>query len=522
MTLAQIYRFSDWNPQFFREVKGRLKQRTLLLTVTASLTLQGVLLLGFWTMLPTNDNTSHQYCTGTDNSYYPTCLKLAGQVVVNWQKWGFDLFQAVSWLLPFVLLLSGVYMLIGDVGREEKRGTLNFIRLSPQSSQTILLGKLLGVPIVPYLVVALAIPLHLVMAIVGHVPLASVVSFYAVMLAGCAFFYTSALLSAFLGVFQGWVGAIAVWGFYSIFFQIWSFATNYGSPIWVIRYFGVPVNSLIPGLLLTLISFGVGTYWVWQAVNRRFRNPHATLLSKRQSYLATASFELWLLGFFIRGVNSTHTLEELTIVGMVNLVWFALLLVALTPDRQPLLDWTRYRHNRTAHSDPAFRNRSIVYDLLLGEKSPSLATLAVNGVIAIAVFTPWLATWRHDSALRGFVGLVLSITFMLICAAIVQLVLFAKTPRRLPIATAILVVLIGLPPIILGLLAASTFYSPLPWLFTAFAMPALAQASLSDAFAAFAVHLGVLTTLTLRLTRLLRKAGESESKALMAGTQPRA
>jgi hypothetical protein len=49
-----------------------------------------------------------------------------------------------------------------------------------------------------------------------------------------------------------------------------------------------------------LTTLGIGTFWLWQAVNRRFRNPSATLLSKRQSYFATLSVECFLVGFCFR------------------------------------------------------------------------------------------------------------------------------------------------------------------------------------------------------------------------------
>ena len=51
------------------------------------------------------------------------------------------------------LLVMGTYLLIADLSREERRGTLNFIRMSPESAKNILLGKLLGVPILVYFTV---------------------------------------------------------------------------------------------------------------------------------------------------------------------------------------------------------------------------------------------------------------------------------------------------------------------------------------------------------------------------------
>ncbi|RQH23304.1 hypothetical protein D5R40_27115 [Okeania hirsuta] len=96
-----------------------------------------------------------------------------------------------------VILIGGVYMLVADLAKEKRLGTLNFIRLSPQSIQKILLGKLLGVPILIYLALVL------------------------------------------------------------------------------------------------------GSYWIWKAVNRRYRNPNATIISKEQSYWLMGCFHFYLLPLFL-------------------------------------------------------------------------------------------------------------------------------------------------------------------------------------------------------------------------------
>jgi ABC-type Na+ efflux pump permease subunit len=57
------------------------------------------------------------------------------------------MFMSLSVFVLFIMLGVGTYMLISNLANEERRGTLNFIRLSPQSTLSVLGGKLLGVPI---------------------------------------------------------------------------------------------------------------------------------------------------------------------------------------------------------------------------------------------------------------------------------------------------------------------------------------------------------------------------------------
>ena len=224
MTLNWLYSLSDWNPQVFRELKGRLKQRNVILTVLGSLATQLLVLLYFWLALPISKSKYAPYNpynmpSGSDPQAY--LYDALGNPLINWQLWWLHLFQVISWTLPFVLLIAGVYLLIGDLGKEERRGTLNFIRLSPQTSQSLLLGKLLGVPAVPYLAVLLALPLHGLAAIGGGVSIANVLSFYLLTATVCALFYNAAVLYALMGGFQGWVGAVFIWMNYTFFFQLW-------------------------------------------------------------------------------------------------------------------------------------------------------------------------------------------------------------------------------------------------------------------------------------------------------------
>lgn len=541
MTFDQFYKFSDWHPQVFRELKGRLKKLTVLLTVLGSCATQLLVLMYFWVGLPVarstdlkiktyaNDYTSYStYCTGKGSYRSFQCTYDAlNNPHINWQSWWSDLFQALSWTLPFVLLLAGVYMLVSDLGKEERRGTLNFIRLSPQTSQNILLGKVLGVPVISYLAVLLAIPLHLVAANGAGVSIANVLSIYLLTAAGCAFFYSGALLYAFMGGAQGWVGAVAVFGSYILFFQFWTVSSYYRGEgdrryLELSEWFHLPVGTQLGfAMTLALITLGTGAYWLWQAANRRFRNPDVTLLSKRQSYWMTLCVEVWMLGFVFRQPFEYYRpFNELILLGFFNLLWFMVLTAALTPQRQLLLDWARYRRERVA-SAKQFWSRSIVKDLLWGEKSPALAAIALNLLIAFVVVSLWLMGWGESgSQFNALVVISLGATLTLICAAIAQLMMFMQSPKRGLWATGTVAAVLVLPPVVFGALQITTYKIPLVWLFSIGAFSAVQSGiSAMTALTAFLGQLGIFSLLTFRLTRQVRRAGESEMKALLAASR---
>ncbi len=535
MTLDWLYQLGNWNPQFARELKGRLTPRIFGTTVLASLVIQGVALFYFLGTLPTKFDKTHNLCTGkvVESYSYPQCVTNAlGEPLVNWQMWWSWLYQLLSWTLPFVLLIAGVYLLINDLGKEEKRGTLNFIRLSPQTSESILLGKILGVPVVPFVALGLAVPLHLWAGISSHTPLGYILSVYLLSFGVCACFYIGSLLYAFMGGFQGWVGAIAILFGYNGVFSLFLLAarssdltTDEVRHFGLGKWFGFPMGthlwSALPFLLMTL---GIAATWLGIAANRRFRNPHASLFCKSQSYLATTSFGLWVIGFTVRDRGVYDPLMmDLTFVGIVGMIWLLLLIAALTPQRQTVLDWARYHHQQ-ANAAPrsTAQTTKVIPDLLWGEKSPALLALAVNaGILGVMyslriLLAPMLSGQEQKATLAG---LLLGLLYLLICGAIAQLMLMQKSKHRTAWAAGTIMTVSFVPTVVLGILAVSPLTAPLVWMLSPAAMFTAYFAPLTAVLGGFLAHLTVLGVLTARLTHQINKAGESEMKALLAAAQ---
>ena len=215
-------------------------------------------------------------------------------------------------------MVAGTYLLIDNLAYEERKGTLNFIRLSPRSPQNILWGKILGVPVLLYIVALLAVPLHLGMGLAAHIPLIRILGFYGVLAFSCLSFYSYALLFSLisLGVlsrFQALLGSGIV--FLVIFFgsrnEVMGDTADWlkvFSPILILQYlisamgiqstslflnleiqklqwFSLPVGMGIVGISsILLLNYSLWTYWSWQAIQRRFLSLSKTILSKSQSY----------------------------------------------------------------------------------------------------------------------------------------------------------------------------------------------------------------------------------------------
>ncbi|NEQ39462.1 MAG: hypothetical protein F6K40_25680, partial [Okeania sp. SIO3I5] len=189
----------NWNPQLFREIKGRCKTRNVAIAISLSLLCQFIVMMVFLEKLP------QKY--GTDVTLYNGyCVRIGRYCTdINWSNWWVDIFNTLNVILLALMLIGGVYMLVADLAKEQRLGTLNFIRLSPQSSQKILLGKLLGVPILIYLAGAISLPLHLWANISSGLSLFSLIGFYGFLITVCCFFYNISILFAFLGGTQAWL-----------------------------------------------------------------------------------------------------------------------------------------------------------------------------------------------------------------------------------------------------------------------------------------------------------------------------
>ncbi|GGA52597.1 hypothetical protein [Okeania sp. KiyG1] len=202
----------NWNPQLFREIKGRLKTRNVAIAISASLLCQFIVMMVFLANLPEkhgeNVLSHNKYCIRIPEDYY-NCI------AIDWSTWWLDVSKTFSWILLALMLLGGIYMLVADLGKEKRLGTLNFICLTPKPSHNILLGKLLGVPILIYLAIAISLPLHLWAIISSGLSLSWFFGFYGVVITACCFFYNASLIFVFLGGTQAWLATtiVGIFGF---------------------------------------------------------------------------------------------------------------------------------------------------------------------------------------------------------------------------------------------------------------------------------------------------------------------
>jgi hypothetical protein len=543
-------RLGNWSPQLLRELKGRLKPSSVVLAIVLSGIVQLLLLIYCYGRLPVSLHSANPYCTG--NVTYETereCIRDAvGGLLINWQAWWLDTFLTISLTGSFLLILMGVYLLAQDLTQEEQRGTLNFIRLSPRSPQAFLIGKLLGVPVVLYLGVLLALPLHVGAALNGQVPISLMLSFDGVTIAACLFFYSAALLVSLvlpkLGGLQVWLSSGVVFvllltlynvdGYVARVFPgnwllMFSPATILKSQEWVnpnsyeawegVSWLGLPyARTLLSLLAALLLHYAALTSWIWVALGRRFRMPSATLFSKRQSYGLVAMVELIGLGFVTQTFSSPYgvTTALFYLYGflLLNLLGLLLLALLLSPPQQAMQDWARYRRSQSRRA-----RWSLLQDLLWAERSPMLLAMVLNVALSGAMLLAWVASWPEvEYQKRAVLAILLNSGVILVCVAIAQVMLNSRLPKREFWAIGTISGVIVLPPIALMFAFSTTSIPQSLWLFSAVPWAAVGIVPVQTVLLTLLGQFSLFGLFSLQLSQQLRKAGSSETKVLLSST----
>ena len=381
-----INRIGAFNPQMLREFRGRLKPRSVMAAVGLSLLFQLLVLL-----------------SAQDS-------RVAGPLQIDLT----EVVTTLSWTPPYVLFALGGYYIVDDLTQEARTGTLNFIRLSPRPVREILLGKLLGVPILPMLFVLALVPLHVFSALATGLSPLLLLSYYLVVGFGAVTVFILALLVGLgSGVSklaqQRGVSAIAFAGLMLIaltpIFMVWNtqftwqtvptgenlFRAWEGPLEWL--YLDIAYNPWFSHLFVLGNLVAVAAI-AWKISVRKFRVPHSTLISKRISYIgvAYANFVGW--GFaWSTEIGSYDQVTMMWGLYFLNVALFFVLIFALAPTRQMLLDWVRYRSSGQYGARRAQDKR--VREWIWANGSPSVGAIAINYVIAAALIVPslyWFAS----------------------------------------------------------------------------------------------------------------------------------
>jgi hypothetical protein len=266
-------RVGNWNPQLRRELKTRLTLPNLTIATIISLFAQILTLI-----LPD-----------------PRVLEFNNHYWYITPVWWLHICELLNLEIWFALTIGGIYLIAKDFDREIRTGTLDLVNLSPVKPWEILLGKLLGVPILICWVVLLALPLHTIALVQMAVPHAWVWNAIGLILVGLLQLGAiSAILTASLPpiilslVFSaiGWAGLAMLTGS-----QISQRMTGSYSHLGI--YFPEEWQTIV-AFVANFIAIG---YTLWMSIESWY--PHINSRSPRQFGIGSVFMYAFLLFFYL-------------------------------------------------------------------------------------------------------------------------------------------------------------------------------------------------------------------------------
>jgi hypothetical protein len=517
-----LNQWDNLNPQLLRELKSRLNWRNSLITVALSIVSQLLLIMTFVAKLPQTPGRGQDYCLEKSNSLCVT--DPLGNILIDWPRWWGHASVALSWSMVYVLALGGVYLLASNFSQEERRGTLDFIRLSPQKAGTIIIGKFSGVPILVYLGVALALPLQLHAVNQAGISRLSVLSWDILMLMVSLLLYGGGVLAAlwFKAPAIMLTGAAAYLVYPNAAYSMKWVASNNLSEL---KWYTLSLDNNLPYYWVFSMLAALGVYWLFQALKRRYLKPKSIVLSKPQSYLWSCLYHLFLLGFclslsvlaseehqwrFHAPLGFAHYDEFIadqgtseTIVILFGTAWLLLLIPhRSTQPKQP---------NHSKRSDPWLKS------LILDDHSPAILAVALNVLIGFGVWMiPLLlnrviATDLHRAE-RLPMGIVITTLLMAIYSTVAHWVLFWRVSHRHYWITGIIAGLIFLPLIGVAIFSQHTPTSENPlFLLSLLLWTSLKEVNPLAPLLVIPLLMCVLFFLIFRFRQVLVKVGRSES-----------
>jgi hypothetical protein len=511
-----VDRIGEWNPQLFRELKSKLSGNASIAAVAISIFIQ---VIGFGFFSATSNSFNNGITAG---------------------------FHLLNWLIPIALMLGGVYTIVADLNQEEQRGTLNFIRLTPQSARSIFIGKMLGAPSLIYIGVLLTVPLHLFVSMCAGTSPIHMLAWYGTI--GVTTYLCLSL--AILYTIYSHKYAILLTLLFSLPVNTFLSLYNSYSSLIIMKQEAIDSNStdifswlFIPidrhiMLLDSLIicTFLLISYWIWVTLDRKYINPTSTPFKKSDSYWMNAQFQLWLLGFalpIVTRIDADRASDKFYVLATfysISAIWVYCLIPLILPNKWSMQDWSRYRRDRVTHEHRQWWQQDIVRDLIWHDRSPIGLAMLINLLISatlwgvcFGVFLPdlqWLA--------KTICGVIIVSILTLIHTVVVNLIFLRARSKN---AVAIpLIVLMSALPLCLGFMAVITSdYRMLGtglFLFSPFSWMGVTQLSIPNIGMIIMGQIGILAGVTKLLQRRLQKLGRSDTQAIdrqqssLAGTNP--
>jgi hypothetical protein len=392
------------NPEFVRHTRAELRSTRAVMVAVIVLLVCAMIGLACWSERQTilaNAEYSAQHYDGEWTAYAAKLRTENGsQTWLLLCKWLFGLQGGL-------LTLWSLFACAQSVAGERDRKTWDFQRTTSLTPAEILIGKLVGEPVVVYFGVLCALPITLAAGLAGGLSIWMLLAAYVSILVGALFLGLCGLwLSTLLESRSRGVGLIAGLGVYGFTVGTFGFATSWFpglaafSPLTGLhavlelsfneRKDVTPVlfGHSVPWLWISLLLYGSFGAWIVLMLVRNLKRDYEEIrpLSRWQA-VGCAAFLNFVFYALFRApkvvADVGYTLDSRLIatfmVGINGMILFAIGLASLTPHERLKVWW---------------RNRSEGIISLFSEDGLPWPWLALSSLVAYGLLVWGLLSWR--------------------------------------------------------------------------------------------------------------------------------
>jgi hypothetical protein len=494
-----IDKIGDRNPQLFRELKSRFAGNTAIAAIAIPILIQ-IIGIGLFT---------------ASDDLFETKIH--------------SNFNLLNWIVPISLMLGGIYTIVADLQQEEKRGTLNFIRLTPQSGRSIFLGKILGVPSLIYLGVLAIAPLHIIVGMFAGASFAMMVGWYCTIAVATYLCLSLVILYILYGgkhailltlLFSFPVNTFI--GFYNFYSGLVINRGETDSNEALFSWYYLPIsNNIFRFDIFIICTFLVISYWLWITIDRKYINLISTSLQKADSYWMNIQVQIWLLGFalpIVTHVDNDRNNQGFYILALfysISAIWVYSIFALILPNKQSIAEWSREHFlHRDRHED----RQDLIQDLFWHDRSPILLATLVNLLIPGVIWGLCFAIFVRDRELiiKAICGIVIVSILTLIHAIVINFISLRSSTKKIVVIP--LIFLMSCLPVYMGFIGlmnpAYKELSIVMLMFSPFAWIAVTQLSIPNIVMIAIGQLGMLAGLTKLFQHRLQKLGAADIQAI--------
>ena len=434
------------NPEFVRHRRAELRPTRVITVAFVVFFLCALIGLACWAERQTELDNALHYAHQLDGKWTAYAEKLQhDNARLTWLLFAKWLIGLQGGLLTFWSLFSCAQSVTG----ERDRKTWDFQRTTSLRSSEIVIGKLLGEPVLAYFAALCVLPIALIVGFLGGLTVRSLAATYLSILASALFLGLGGLwISTLLETRSRGVGLIGALGFYGFMLGTFGFATSWFpgiagfSPLTAMHSVlqmrfdnGREVRPMlfgheVPWLLMTLLLCGSFGFWFVVMLVRNLKRDYEEirLLSRWQAVGCVAFLNFVFYALFTSGGHSPPSAELATFMVSINgVILFAIGLATLTPHERLKIWW---------------RERSGGTGALFSENGLPWPWLALSALVAYALMAWGLLAWRLslDFHVRSL-GMA-AVQLLIVLAFITRDVLFIQwctlTRLRQPIVKGVL------------------------------------------------------------------------------------